>query len=240
MEGVRRSDIVEKIDNSTNNDDVENGVLSTLCINKDTYEFPLKTSKVGFQVVFTYLTFHLTRLISYLLLNKDDIILVSLTQEGMYPYQLVEKPTFVFSHEASYGADKQDIVSRWMKEIDLTYVAVIYSKESGEDARSINKACDERVDSAFFYYMSLDSSEHNKCYKEMLIDTNNPVEVKDKLNLIKSYPDLRFLCFNGYWTSLRNLERDSLIKDWEKKKGKGPFFLIPFERPLRKGEKDNN
>ena len=33
VEGVRRSDIVEKIDNSTNNDDVENGVLSTLCIN---------------------------------------------------------------------------------------------------------------------------------------------------------------------------------------------------------------
>lgn len=239
IEELRHSDVVEESSNSKENVGGEkNGGLSALCINRDTYGFLLKTSNVGYQVILTYLTFHLTRLVSYLLLNEDDVILVSLTQESMYPYQLVERPTFVFSHEASYGVDKQHIISGWMKEIDLTYAAVIYSKENSEDAHLINRECDERVDSAFCYYMKMDSSEQKRCYKEILIDTKNENEVNKTLNMILSYPDLRFLFFNGYWSTMRgNLEKNILIKDWDKKKGKGPFFLIPFERPLRKGEK---
>ena len=231
-----------KTDSGDDNDNSDEGQthdgeeFSKLCVNRDTYGFPARS--VGYQIIITYLTFHLTRLVSYLLYNEDNVFLISLTQESMYPYQLVAKPTFVYSHEASYSVEKRDIVSGWMQEIELSYVAVIYSKESAEDVLAIDKACDERTDSAFCYYLKLDSTKkHNGCYKEIIMDTSDPTEVKEKLNMILSYPDLRFLSFDGYWTSFRqNLQKNDLIKNWERKSGKGPFFIIPFERRLRRGE----
>ena len=52
--------------------------------------------------ILSYVSFDITRLISYLLLNSR-IILIAVTFESMAPFQLVEKVNFVYSYETSFG-----------------------------------------------------------------------------------------------------------------------------------------
>ena len=180
----------------------------------------------------TYLSFDMTRLVSYLLYT-ENVALLSLTTNRMYPRQIVEKPTFFFSYEASYSLEMQTKVQELLDEIDVSYMAVLYSKEYPGDKEEIHQDCSRRPDSAFCYYLKLDTGQHQKCYKEVFIDYKNETQFNQTLYDIVGVPNLRFLTFYGPYNSLDAAQEHPLLYRWFFNVGyDSPFFIIPFERSL--------
>ena len=55
-------------------------------------------------IVFTYLSFELTRIVSSMLLH-NDIVVLSVTEELMYPSYYLDHPYSYYSYQASLGKD---------------------------------------------------------------------------------------------------------------------------------------
>ena len=148
----------------------------------------------------------------------------------MLPSLLVDKPTFIYSHEASYSKSTQANVQEMLNDGDISYLAILYSKEYAQDEDIVLRDCEERPESAFCYYLELDIEKHQKCYKEILIDSRNVTQTNKTIHTIYKDPNLRFLTFYGSWDSLETVENHPLLKDWKFSTSKSEFFIVPFER----------
>ena len=80
-------------------------------------------------------------MISALLLIKGvDTTLISITFEGMYPSYFIEKDNFIYSYETSYQIGVQKKALQYLKkEYNISYMTVIYLKESENDLAVIKK-----------------------------------------------------------------------------------------------------
>ena len=101
--------------------------VSGLCFNNKNTTFELTLDKLP--ILFTYMSFDMTRLVSYLLVNEANILLVAITTERMYPSDLVFKPTFVYSYESSYGINSQEQLDELLEKFEISYLAILYMKE---------------------------------------------------------------------------------------------------------------
>ena len=183
--------------------------------------------------ILSYVSFDITRLISYLLLNSR-IILIAVTFESMAPFQLVEKVNFVYSYETSFGSERQlKAIKRLMSDVGMNYIAVLYINEFEDDKHIIQKDCRERPNTAFCYYVSLDVKDHTSCFKELFIDHTDEARFTKAMGTILNYPHLRVLTIYSHMSVFRRLESYDIFYQWEHHKiTNSPFYLVPFERIL--------
>ncbi|XP_066923398.1 uncharacterized protein [Clytia hemisphaerica] len=180
-------------------------------------------------VLLTYLSFELTRIVSYLLYN-ENIGLIALTTTAMFPSHLVYNPLFVYSYEASHSIMTQSILNELMTNGRVSYLAMLYSKEFDGDEKRAQSKCSERPESAFCYFARLDGRQQSKCLKEFYMDTSNATQVNNTLYTIYNFPQLRFLVFYGHWSSMMKIRNHPLIDKWYKRGRNNVFFMIPVER----------
>lgn len=145
-------------------------------------------------VIFTYLTFHLTRIASSLILASTDFILVSVTNERMYPSYYLQHPLAVYSYEAGFGVDMHKAVIDVKNQFNISYIAFINLHDGiktdndsikqdditgrieneNNNTKHYPHACYTDSDtgdiSAMCFYADLNPSD---CYKELDININN-------------------------------------------------------------------
>lgn len=183
-------------------------------------------------VIFTYLTFHLTRIASSLILPSTDIILVSVTNERMYPSYYLQHPLAVYSYEAGFGVDMHKAVIDVKNQFKISYMAFInlhegVSKREGNeslkhsssytyditggigDKSKTNHACyntnSKNEISAMCFYANLNP---NDCYKELDININNQQHVEHALNQIDQ-DGLSFVVTSGDSLSIAKFQSQS-------------------------------
>ena len=175
-------------------------------------------------IIFTYVSFETTRLISSLLSVDltDSIMLIAVTEQAMFPNALLERTTFVYSYDTSYTLEMHQHSFMDLKDhFQISYVAFLYLKDYEEDEITINKPCDERSDTAYCFYKEQDRFEHKNCYKEKMVRGAN--QFKEAIELLRMDPHLRTMIVYGYGPVLTRFSMyiDSHHSD---------FFILPFER----------
>ena len=183
--------------------------------------------------IFSYVSFDITRLMSYLLLNSN-VIFVAITFQSMTPFQLVERVSSIYSYEASFGSGRQlSAIERLMNDVGMNYIAVLYIGEFKEDKYIVKQDCSKRPDTPFCYYISLDIHDHKACFKELFIDPSNMTRFEETTDMILSYPHLRTLTIYSHMSAFRMVESFPVFHMWEHHTNtKSKFYLVPFEKIL--------
>uniref|UniRef100_A0A7M5VEU9 Uncharacterized protein n=1 Tax=Clytia hemisphaerica TaxID=252671 RepID=A0A7M5VEU9_9CNID len=179
-------------------------------------------------IILTYMSHELTRFLSYLLLN-EDIPLLSVTWQEMYPSILVEKPTNIFSFECSYSKGKS--TETFLSSLGVTYSAVFYIKEFKEDDSVIRKNCTERKDSAFCHLSHMEYADKYQCIKEIYIDRNNETQVNNSIAFVKAHENLRAIYIYGLYTTYKSFGYQDAFHYFWHPDAKNDFFLAPYVRP---------
>ena len=177
-------------------------------------------------IIFTYVSFKTTRLISSLLSVdlSDSIMLIAVTDQAMFPNALLERITFVYSYETSFTLEMhQHSLMNLKNHFQISYSAFLYLKDSEEDEITINKPCHERSETAYCFYKAQDRFEHKNCYKEKMVRGTD--QFKEAIELLRMDPHLRTMIVYGYGPVLIRFRRyiDSHHSD---------FFILPFERRI--------
>ena len=184
-------------------------------------------------ILFTYMSYELTRLASYLLIN-EKIILLAVTFQQMLPSKLHEKPYNIYSHESSFLSENQkDSVFRVAMDLNVTYAGILYAKEYQEDENLIMRDCKERPkDSAFCVLMRIDKEEKStNCFKEILMDLKNSTNVDHALKIISEDSHMRILVAYGYGSSHQRLFEIPQFKNYMFVNDQNlDYFLVPFTR----------
>ena len=82
-------------------------------------------------IIFTYLSFQLTRMVSSLILPMGtDIVLVSVTDRPMYPSYYFEHPNAVYSYEGGFGEAMHREFIKVKNKLNITY-GVMFSLNDG-------------------------------------------------------------------------------------------------------------
>ena len=160
---------------------------AVLSLNKDT-------------LIFTYVTFDITRYISSFLSVADiDTTLVAVTIKAMYPKLILNKPNFIFSHEASFEVEVQKTaIGQFKEEYEISYVGFMYLKESERDIETVQKPCDQRPNTAYCFYRELDKFKRQDCFKERLIDYTDDVLLNQTVYEMMEDSNLRVILVNGF------------------------------------------
>lgn len=133
-------------------------------------------------VIFTYLTFHLTRIASSLILTSSDFILVSVTNKRMYPSYYLQHPLAVYSYEAGFGVDMHKAVIDIKNEFNISYIAFI----NLHDGSNINN------NSA----MSHDNSDATTTDITGVIENNNQIKLHPHTcYTVDNNDDMSAMCF---------------------------------------------
>ena len=191
-----------------------------------------KTVSVVFEmarnpIIFTFVSFETTRLISYLLsvdLN-DNILLLAVTDQPMFPNALLERLTFVYSYETSFTLEMhQHSLMNLQTHYGISHVAFLYLKNSEEDEAMIREPCHKRSDTAYCFYMLQDWFDHRNCYKEKMVRGFD--KFKETLQLLTLDPHLWAMVVYGYAPSLVRFRTYITTNHYTE------FFLVPFERKI--------
>ena len=175
----------------------------------------------------------LTRYLSYLLLNEKDLLLMAITWKQMYPNQLVEKPTNIYSHELSFLVDNQSgTTRRVLYELGVTYSAVFYIREFEQDDFIAEQNCTTREESAFCYLSrqhqnEKEDEEENKkqCIKEIFLDFKNKTQLNASIDFVKSHENLRAIYIYGLHATYQLLENQpQFLNYWNK----GEVLFLAF------------
>ena len=181
-------------------------------------------------VIFTYLSFELTRLTSALILPTTNFLVVSVTEQTMYPAYYVENPLYIYSYEASFGVNIHDKFIKIKEKLNITYTGIFNLQQEVpivNDSRTISqeslKECDFSTNqpiTAFCYYLR---AKPNECYKEININANNKTEIEIAINQTKIHKLSFILLAGDSWaiTKFRELSGTSEQKMKD-------IFYLPF------------
>ena len=95
----------------------------------------------GHMVVFTYVSFHLTRMISSMILPLSQILLICVTDQPVYPAYYFEHPNAVYSYEAGFGAAMHKELIKIKNKLNISYVLVLNLKEEDSNITSSEQTC---------------------------------------------------------------------------------------------------
>ena len=182
-------------------------------------------------LLFTYISYEMTRFVSSLLLLKDiDPTIVAITTEPMYPSDLFDKDTFIYSYETSFEIDIQrKAVKKLKDQYGISYIGVIYLQDSSDDLETINKPCKKRGDTAFCFYTELDEKYKSDCIKEMLVDLSNDASVRESVDLIMEDPHLRVVIVYGFGGSIFKFSYNPYVRNVS---ADGTLYIVAFEKSL--------
>ena len=178
-------------------------------------------------IIFTYLSFHLTRMISSLTLPLTQILLVCVTDQPMYPAYYFEHPNAIYSYEGGFGIAMHKELNKVKNRLNISYGLMLNLKEEDSNITSNKKTCAEsQIDpSGMCVYIMLNP---NDCYKELNVNIKNQVDIEYALNQSKKF-NISFIVLNGDSQSIskfimatnRNRERMEEI------------FYLPFLTSLK-------
>ena len=168
-------------------------------------------------IVFTYLSFELTRIVSSMLL-PNEIVVLSVTEEPMYPSYYLDHSHSYYSYQASLGEEthKSNTFKDFMKKTHLDDIVML--DLTPKRLRAINHRCRRRDSSAFCLYVNQYS---NSCFREKRIDVESNAVVLNKTIDFFEREHYNFVVLDG---SADLLGRFSAITDKELYYG-SPFFF---------------
>ncbi|XP_066916815.1 uncharacterized protein [Clytia hemisphaerica] len=109
--------------------------MSGICKGKNGIKFA-KRSKM---FVFTYLSFALTRIVSSILLVRD-VVVVSVTEEKMYPSYYLEHPLSFYSDQLSLGQGSHEtVIKKFMKQLRIDNVIILSLNVANSDGDAVSK-----------------------------------------------------------------------------------------------------
>ncbi|XP_066923119.1 uncharacterized protein [Clytia hemisphaerica] len=151
-------------------------------------------------LVFTYLSFDLTRLVSSMILPLNSFNLVSVTDQPMYPAYFLDHPLAIYSYESSFGVNMHTNFIKIKNKLNITYNAFFNLRDENQTSiRSTKELCaNDPSASAMCIYRSLNPMD---CYKELNIDVHDQNAINNALNLLTSY-NLSFIVQAGDSTSI--------------------------------------
>ena len=136
---------IEKVNNFVLNFTGQQAIdLTGLC----SHDNAQKSFKLETTIFLSYMSYDLTRHLSFLLLNEENIApLIAVTWDQMYPSQLREKPFYIYSYETSFISNSQtDPSQNMMSRLNVTYSVVFYMRECEEDDMISKQNCSVRKD----------------------------------------------------------------------------------------------
>ena len=155
--------------------------------------------KIVRTIIFTYLSFYLTRLTSALILPSTNFLVVSVTDRRMYPSYFLENPLAVYSYESSFGFEIQDKFIRMRDNFNITYSGFFNLRTTPENKQDSASNFDKCIDisnqntRAMCYYLK---ARPDGCYKEVNVNVNNETEILTAIDQAKSN-NLSFLSLAG-------------------------------------------
>ena len=158
------------------------------CRNKDW----LNISSDQSMVIFTFLSFELTRTISSLILPFNFHFLVCVTEKAMYPPYFLDHPNAVYSYEASFGQGMhRDGFMKIKSKLNISYMAILNLKENQVLGNiSTTKPLQQTA-------WQLYTKECPKdCYKQLDVNINNASDIRFARSLI-SNNSISFLVLSG-------------------------------------------
>ena len=180
-----------------------------------------------YTLVFTYVSFHLTRLISSIMLPMTNVLLVSVTDQPMYPAYYVEHPNAVYSYEAGFGDAVHKEFIKVKNRLNISYG--LFLNLWGDDSTKITnkKTCAEsEIDNtAMCTYIKLNP---NDCYKELNINIEKHESIQNALKHAKKF-NLSFILLNG---NSQAISKFLSRADVHGKRMRGTFFL-PYVKSLK-------
>ena len=127
-------------------------------------------------VVFTYVSFHLTRMIS-MILPLSQILLICVTDQPMYPAYYFEHPNAVYSYEAGFGVAMHKEFIKIKNKLNISYVLVLNLKEEDSNITSNEQTCAQsQIDQGMCIYVSLNPKD---CYKELNVNIKRQGAIED-------------------------------------------------------------
>ena len=176
--------------------------------------------------IFTYLSFELTRIVSSMILLPDtkDTVVLSITEQPMYPSYYLDHSYSYYTYQASLGIEthKASNIREFVDQTPIDYCVMLdlLSNNNGNRSStvSINHGCQKRDSSAFCFYVN---QYPKNCFRELHID----IEAESILlkNTIQNLDDehYNFVVLDG---SADLLGRFSAITNVELYLG-SPFFI---------------
>ena len=122
-------------------------------------------------VVFTYLSFELTRIASSMLL-PNEVVLLSITDRPMYPSYYLEHSHSFYSYQASLGKEmhKKENIVNFVNQTPVDNFVVLDLDGTRRKQPAINEGCKRADSSAFCFYVD---QYPNSCFQERHININN-------------------------------------------------------------------
>ena len=178
-------------------------------------------------IIFTYASFHLTRLISSIILPLTNFLLVSVTAQPMYPAYYIEHPNAVYSYESGFGNAIHKEFNKVKNRLNISYALILNLWENDSSLISNKKHCAESQtdESAMCTYIKLNPTD---CYKELNVNIEKPHSIERALNYSKKF-NLSIVMLNG---NSQSITRFLSIADINEEM-MGETFFLPFIKSLK-------
>ena len=201
----------------------DKGSVTMTCRNESSIVFQRNAVHT---VVFTYVSFHLTRMISSMILPLSQILLICVTDQSMYPAYYFEHPNAVYSYEAGFGVAMHKEFIKIKNKLNISYVLVLNLKEEDSNITSNEQTCAQsKIDSGMCIYVSLNPKD---CYKELNVNIKRQGAIENALKQAKKF-NLSFILLNGNSQSISKVIMMT-NRDYEKMR---EIFFLPFLSSLK-------
>jgi len=142
-------------------------------------------------LIFTYLDFHLTRVASSILLSKIPVdiyptLLVSVTDESIYPAFYLENPLAVYSYESALGVQMIQSLSKLKREMGVDYVALLILKDNktrDQHKKDDKPPCTSDTNDNFMCKFIKDFPDD--CVKVLDVNVNDDKQIINAIRLIR-------------------------------------------------------
>ena len=137
-------------------------------------------------LIFTYLSFDLTRLVSSMILPLNSFNLVSVTDRPMYSSYFLDHPLAIYSYESSFGVNMHKNFIKIKNKLNISYNAFFNLRDMNQTSiQSTKELCaTDPTASAMCIYRSLNPTD---CYKELNIDIHNRTAIVDAITLLTKH-----------------------------------------------------
>ena len=166
-------------------------------------------------LIFTYMSFELTRIVSSLVLLDDIFVLASITDQFMYPAYYFDHPFAIYSYEASFEQKLHRDIIKLKNGLNITYAAILNLRQSPVTNKSEICLPENDHHTAWCLYTK---NCPNDCIKAKDVDVLNQKDVNYTVELLTNH-SISFLILAGESLSIELFERATNLSN---------FFFLPY------------
>ena len=165
-------------------------------------------NKIKRLIAITHVSFHLTRLVSSLLLLPESnsiSLLISITDRPMYPAYFLDHPSAVYSFEAGFGIEVHQNMIKLKNQFNVSYYGIlnIHTNHTQKIYPIGNTAavCQNDPKSLAMCYYATENPDD--CIKELDVDVNNITKIAESTQLLEQN-NITFVLLSGDSQSLQS------------------------------------